>query len=132
MKRIFEKLSFIGRFVVLFCEFADLFLCFLIDKITVLTYNRLCNQIFLPHNANYVVIFCPHFGLTSHEVQAIDLLAVDVAALHGIDARGVNGGVPENVREAHDVLVDRIIRAREKVAQIVRKDLALLDTRCLA
>ena len=92
----------------------------------------LCNQIFSPHNANYVVIFLPCFFLTSHKPKAVDLLAVDVAAFHGIDARGVNRGVTEDVGEAHDILMDRIIRAREKVAQIVRKDLTLLDVRRLA
>ena len=75
----------------------------------------LCNQIFSPHNANYVVIFLPCFFLTSHKPKAVDLLAVDVAAFHGIDARGVNGRMPENVRKAHDVLMDRVLGSDKPV-----------------
>ena len=37
------------------------------------------------------LFFAKFFSLTSHQSKSVDLLAVDVAAFHGIDARGVNG-----------------------------------------
>ena len=70
--------------------------------------------------------------LTSHEAEAVDLSFMDVAAFHGIDARGVNGGMPENIRKAYDILMDGIIGACKKVAQVVREHLALFHPRHLA
>ena len=76
--------------------------------------------------------FCPAFGLTSHKSKAVDLSFMDVSAFHGIDARGVNGRMSENIRKAHDILMDGIIGACKKVAQVVREHLALFHPRRLA
>ena len=76
--------------------------------------------------------FCACLQLTSHKIQAVDALAVDVAAFHGVNAGGVDGGVSEDVGKAHDVLVDGIKRAREKVAQVMRKHLTSRHVRFLA
>ena len=69
-------------------------------------YNVLCNKIF--HHIMRIMwcFFCPVSELTSNKPKAVDLLAVDIAAFHGIDARGVNGRVSENISKTHDVLVD--------------------------
>ena len=72
------------------------------------------------------LFFCPHFVLTSHQAKAVGATAVNLTALHCVNARGVDAGMTQHVGKSHDVLVDGVKRAREKVAQIMRKHLAFL------
>ena len=74
-----------------------------------------------PHNTDYVV-----FNLSVSAAQKSELLYLSAAyapCFHGINPRGVYRGMSEYVGKPHNVLFNRIKRPREKVAEIVRKNL---------
>ena len=75
------------------------------------------------HNANYVVSFIKM--LTSQKSEALDLLSVDFAAFHCVNSRCVNTAVSENIGKAHDVLLQAVVGAREKMTEVVWKNLLL-------
>ena len=85
------------------------------------TIYRDCSQ----HNRNYVV------DLTSQKSELFDLPSVDLPALHGIDPRRIDARMSEDIGESDDVLMHMIIRAREQMSQIMRKDLFLRHPRLL-
>jgi hypothetical protein len=55
------------------------------------------------------------WGLTSHQIQAIDAAAVDVAALRVIDARDIYTENPQHIGKAHDILMDRVVARKSSV-----------------
>ena len=72
------------------------------------------------------------FYSTSQQAEPLHLAAVDGAGFHGVNARGVNTRMAENVREADHVLLYRIERPREQVSEIMREHLVLRYSRTLA
>ena len=83
----------------------------------------------LPHNFDYVVFFFSLFVLSTQQSQLLYLLLMDSSAFHGIDHGGVDVGVAEDRGEADDVLLDGVKSAREKVAEVMREDLACRNAR---
>ena len=72
------------------------------------------------------------YNSTSQQSQALDLPTMDLARLHGIDPRGVHARMAENIGKAHNILLQAIISAREKMAEIMRKNLLFRHVRRLA
>ena len=57
---------------------------------------------------------------------------MDAAALGGVDAGGVDGGMAQNVRQPGEVFLQRVVGAGEKMAQVAGKDFARLHPGALA
>ena len=70
--------------------------------------------------------------LFTQKAEDFHLRAVEIGRLHGINARGVDARVAEELGKAQEVLMHRVIRPREKVAEVMRKDLLLRNVRLFA
>ena len=71
-------------------------------------------------------------ALAPQKPQFLNLSAVYLAGFHGINSRCVYVAVTENISEAHDILLQAVISAREKVTEVVRKDFLIRHVRRLA
>lgn len=58
----------------------------------------------------------------AQQPQRLDLAAVCFACFHGVDSRGVDAGVPQQIREARHIFMCGIMRHGEQMPQIVRKN----------
>ena len=70
--------------------------------------------------------------LCDHQPQSPDLTGVDGAGLGGVDAGGGDATVAQVVRQAGEVLLERVEGPGEKMAQVAGEHLPRLHTRALA
>lgn len=70
--------------------------------------------------------------LYSQKSQPLYLPAANLIGAHRIDPCGIYRGMPQNIGKADDILLQAVICTREKMSQVVRKDLILAYARVLA
>ena len=78
------------------------------------------------------MVFCCsgcEYRFLYHQAHPLQLPAVDVPRLHGVNPGGVHAGVAQNVRQTHDVPLQTVVRPGEKVPQVVGKHLLLRHPR---
>ena len=69
--------------------------------------------------------------LAPQKSQFLNLSAVDLTCFHRVNSRRVYAAMTEDVGKAHDVLLQTVISAREKMTEVVRKDLLFRHVRRL-
>ena len=69
--------------------------------------------------------------LTLQKPQFLDLFAVYLARFHCVNSRCIYTTVTEDVGKAHDVLLQTVISACEKMTKVVGKDFFLRHIRRL-
>ena len=79
------------------------------------------------------IMWCFSFLSTSasQKPQFLNLPAVYLARFHCVNSCCVYAAVPENISQAYDVLLQAVIRAREKMTKVVWKDLLFRHVRRL-
>ena len=68
----------------------------------------------IPHKANYVIMHFDEY-LTSQEPQFLNSFSMYFPCFHGINSRCVYTTMTEDVDKVHDVLLQAIISACEKM-----------------
>ena len=66
------------------------------------------------------------------QTKLLNLLTVDISALHRIDSGSIHTCVTKNVCQPHYVLLKIVVSAREKMTEIVWKNLRFRHTRLFA
>ena len=69
--------------------------------------------------------------LAPQKAQFLNLSAVYLTRFHRINSRCIHAAMTEDVSKAHDVLLQAVISAREKMTEVVRKDLLFRHVRRL-
>ena len=99
------------KFAIYSCQKVDIMLKYICKD--------LCSSSILPRNNNSVVF------ILHHEAHLLQLLPMGLAGLHGIDPGRIQAGVPQNIRQPDDILLQGVIGPGEQVPQVVREHLSL-------
>ena len=100
---------FIGLFAV--CKFYD-FSVFIPETLTFLHFRGIIYVnilIVLPHNADYVVFLILH----PHKSHSLQLSAMGWTIFYGIDSGSIYIAVSEDVGQANDIFLQRVVGPRE-------------------